>query len=593
MPIRSPIQLSGTSDVIRRGEQQFDESFEQEGSNPDWVQDEVHGPVDVYPAVHQLDRPEAYKRQERYVTTFKRLTGKNSPLAVLRRPGSSYTFTGSVDVGVDVISTALTAAAHGIPVPSSLLASLTPGLQLQVSGTVNATDTAGVAAAVTLKLTESVSADVASGVAASAKAGAGQSLSVKGLFSSLEHFVAHYLRKVTNWLKPFAGREYKKRDKEWDLEAYRRLRELGKKRRTRVVGAKLSGEVEAKALTLFGAGVEASFAATRATRKRNLPAEYIHGGFGSKRHEYRHGYVVEASAKVDAGPIGGGVTLSVIHNDANPDNDGIYITATLSGTASAALSLAQAAPEALSDITFSAGNMMEALGGTLSGTISKMNLPIGSASLGAHASTDVTLVWYQPGKVEEFKHGSVLLPQKNQRFHLLYVRTTDEIGANLGASGIPLYGGLAAGLGGGGDVRRARKETLGHHSIAYVQALYMGMKGHQRRPWAEEGAQRKNDWDAWERKHEADLRKMQTSGNVRQELTKLAGELDKQETVQLARDTLDDAYNSNDFERWLLVVKWLFNSEAHRRSGAGGVSEGYTKYSTIWDVGKILRHARR
>jgi hypothetical protein len=225
------------------------------------------------------------------------------------------------------------------------------------------------------------------------------------------------------------------------------------------------------------------------------------------------------------------------------------------------------------------GDGMDLLSGNLSGVIEKMNLPIGGANLGVHVGTDVVLVWYKAGSWRD------IVTKRKSPFHLLYARTVGKAGADLGASGVPVYAGVSLGLGIGGEASRVTKETLGHSSIAYVQALYLGMQSQTRQPWRAEGEEHTDDWRRWSARHEQDLRRMMASRHCYDELMELAHS-NGQAGVNIFTRTLQPAFYGQDFDRWLAGVERLFELEAQRRKGAGGVSVGWNKSASAADLFK-------
>ncbi|MFC6979440.1 hypothetical protein [Microbulbifer taiwanensis] len=529
-----------------------------------------------------------FKRQEVFVNTYKTLV-EHGPFAILFEPGSSYSVNASIKLGADVIATAFTAAAHGIPVPSGLLASVTPELQLQIKGTLSATDTGKTAANLKLNLTGGASTGIGANAIASAKAWAGGGLSITGRFTNPYAFAAYFTAKIMKLLSPFAGSRYRKREKEDDLEAYKWIREQAKKRRTNVVGIPFGGGAEAKVLSLFGAGADVSFEPRLFMRKRNVPDTYQRTG--SKMHEFKIGGTADASAHIDLGALDGWVTLTIVHNDANPDNDGAYLSVELSGAAAAALELVQAVPEQLADLTVSLGEgdtmelLKSLLGLTLTTTISRAKMPVGINAGGTY-NKSVTLMWYKSGKLKDLTRGA-------SPFRLQYARTTKEIGAEAGVSDIPISP-VTLGATLGGAVRSTRKEELGHHTISYLQARYQGFKGYERPPWLDEQTPGEHSWQSWAVKHQADLVKMMESDNVSRELEDVAAGLVPHKGQPIVHK-LREARRNRDHPGWLSAVEALFDLEAERRKGVEGVSEGWHKIATpadIWRAGVPKREAR-
>lgn len=567
------------------------------GPAPDLLQNQAPMPLPEHPLDQAFQAPveeqDAVRRkgQERYIKVYNGLVGSRSPLRVLRTPGGSYIAEMSSKLSVDVIAVALAAGAFGIPVPSSLLARLGPKFKLQVTGDLVCTDADKVKATLQLSITGGFTASIAKSLGLNANLMASVSTSMSGVYDSLDHFVAHYLRNVTDLIttavgyKPFKAIKRRVRKargayvKKENLAEYEEIRKLERRRRTKVKAVGVGGKADISAAAgLVGGGMGMSVKRKRFTRKRNIDEAYDYAG--SKRHEKKHGLEAEGSIAFAVGPLNGTLKLSSTYNDANPDNDGTYITLTLGGAANAILELAQGAPEALSEITFSVGGM-EILKETLSATITGM-IPFVAGSFGLDIGKELTLVWYKSGEWKE------LVTKRHVPFNLLYVRTTQKLGGNVGAS-MPAVYGLGVGFGLGGKATRVKKERLGHSSIAYVQARYMGMRGHARTPGAPRG--RSDSWLAWQQEHEADLRKIWASPHVREELNGLTSSLPNSlawERAQTCAQELDRAYASHDYEQWLFAVEELFEAEASARS-SGPLSRGFTAYASLGDRAKNLR----
>lgn len=513
-------------------------------------------------------RRDAIRRngQRRYVKLYNAAVGRGSPLRKLRKRGAACSVDGSGTLGIDVISMALTAGALGIPVPTSLLARLGPELTLQLSGTITTGDDHKIRSAIKIKVSGALNINIAEKAGASASVSAGISGALVGSYDNLEHFVAHYLRSISDVVTTFvlykAGKFVKRmlgrlggrgtRLKNDDPQ-YSAIRELERRRRTRVKAISVDTRADVRALMgLFGAGAGISVTGKRFTRKINFDrGETASRG---RKHERKTGFVIEGVTSVDAGPFSGTLSLSHIYNDANPDNDGTYITATISGSVEAVANLLRAPVDATADISVTAGGtLMDLLSGTVGATIEKMSLPVGSVGIGINAGTQVTLVWYQSGSTtRRMLARDVSLPS----FKLLYKRATVPVGLSAGVGGVPLYGGLTLGLGAGFGLTFAGHETIGHSSIAYVQTIYLGLQADDR--GNHEGRAR---WLKWARKHRDDLEKMRQSRNVRRELHELATSLGRIGTFQ-------DAYAGDDVDQWLGGVMALFDAEGARRRGS-------------------------
>jgi hypothetical protein len=558
------------------------------------------------PGLHQA-AARGRKGQRLYVAAYNRIL-KSQPLGVVGK-GGSFEMHGSATFGVDAIAAAISAAAHGLPVPSGWIASAGVEFELTGNGSVSGTDTTGVKSSLTLGLTARVTASALKGLGLSGNLSVGASISLAGAYEGVGHFVAVYLRRFTYLIEyvvkrihalASSGYKFAKKmldkyrdahgdlrvdddelpvdddldeyvENEGDLQEYKNIRALEKKRTTNIKSLSIDAEVQAKAALLLGGGLDASISGHRFTRKRNISGDVVHKGH--KWHEMKYGYTLEGSAHLDVGPFKVAASLTTVSGDANPDNDGVYVTAVVKGSVGAIGSLMGGAAE-LTTITFGATDLLT---GTLSATIGTA-FAAGTAAVSltgaVELGTDLILVWYQPGKKHKLtKNITVLRPQKKPA-RLLYMRTGLNLGLDLGVGGIPLPGGTTLGLGAGGGARIPLGERLGHHSIAYVQTVYLGMKSRQ--------AYKPDDWYEWAARHAEDMQKMMASDNVVKELRGLADTLG-QEGADILNDELGPAYVTNDYESWLTAVERLFDQEAGRRRGTGDVSAGFGKFASLGD----------
>lgn len=245
------------------------------------------------PLAQQQHAARGRRGQRAYVRTYNRLVGSRL-LGALNKPGGSFNVHGSTTVSVDAIAAALSSAAHGLPVPTSWLASVGPQFELSGNGSVSTGDTTKVRSSLSLGFTARISASVVSDLGFSGGLSVGATLSLDAIYDSLEHFVAVCLGRIRYLIKNTVYRLYKLvnsgykfvnetygrlRDaygnirvdegeiededvpdyveEEGDIQEYKDIRALEKQRRTKVTSLSLEGSVEASALTLLGAGIEA------------------------------------------------------------------------------------------------------------------------------------------------------------------------------------------------------------------------------------------------------------------------------------------------------------------------------------------------
>jgi hypothetical protein len=305
------------------------------------------------------------------VASFPRLLHSYRGLA---KPGASIEVDASISLGVDVLETVLTAVGHGVPVPSSLLASLDLDLTLSVTGKVATGDDTKIRPSLTFALAGGAGADLTlAGVAAEAALSFGKGEA----YDDIDHFVAHYMKTLALIVRRVSAAR---------LRALGRMEESGKtddaeaqvrnEAVMRVPGVNAPGEIESgsaeyariQALqqrkpgksTVLGfeaaadgedltgllkAGISAGAKVKHFTRYINPDAFALaNPGQGRRRKLRKKGYSVEASINAQVGPFKVTLTWERISGDANQDNDGNYLTMTIGGAAALFASLLSGEP---------------------------------------------------------------------------------------------------------------------------------------------------------------------------------------------------------------------------------------------------------
>ena len=448
----------------------------------------------------------------------------------LMRPGTSYDVDASGSLGFDALQAILTAAAHGAPVPTSLLASAGVNLTLGVQGNVATGDDTKVRASLTFTLTGRLGADLTFG---SASADVSGSLSFGGTYEGLEHFAAHYLEELSllvwsvstrklisgqrklesartddaeRWLRQHASEQGMIRDPgdaEGGSEAYRTLRTLQARPPGRTVTGSLDGAASMDAgAGLLAAGVTGSAAGTLSFRSIARDAFAAQNpGRRPKSVLVKEGTTLSASVSGTVGPFSASLAFSRVGGDANPDNDGYYLTLTLGGAGALVASIANPAiagtlTEAINQTSFAGAVLenldpMSLLGGTINPVLSAA-IPVGSVDLDLGVGGGVTYVWFRP-----LERGAL-----HTHYYLLYVRRTATVGGGLGVSQIPIYGGMTAGGYAGGSKTVVVGESIGTNTLGYVQTLYLGMRA---RPTF------RAEWDTWVAKNRRALGRLFTN----------------------------------------------------------------------------------
>lgn len=597
----------------------------------------VEHPSEGEPQVHDANAAPISdgrrRAQKRWVNVYKGILALLRPL---KSTGSKLRIAASSVVGVGIIELATTAASAGLPVPTGLVAEITPEVELK--GDMKATGVVGrqVATSGSLTFIVRIAASVLKKLGLSTGVGASLTFSTGGYYNGREHLAAKLTRKIRRVVKQFIragervwktldevaggvvripgnirrvvasaarrvhpvqprgyGREMREGNDVEDLpnevaEAnenqgraktyipkYKVIRDIARERRLKVRTLSLGADAKADAmLGLLGAKAAVSGTRYKYTRPRPFPSDYH--GKGYKLHERGSSTGVKALAAFEVAGLTGKVKFVHNWNKVSPDYSGSSITVTLNGGAALVAELAGMAPTALAEITFTAGgSAITVLSQALSAPISRLLSGVG-IDAGVTGKGQVTLEYYRTGE---------LLEGHPEQFHLRYSRATFGGAAHIGLKGAP-YAGVTAGGRIGAGFTAPITEYLGTSTMGYVALTYKAMKAR--------ASYKQDEWPRWKAKHRETLERMRSDTNVHQELTRLALSLaneemedaeDAAEAIQL-REKLNHVA---DVAEWVHVFERLLDLQDNSRRAVDGVSPHYKKHATASDKAKWLK----
>ncbi|MEP7120848.1 MAG: hypothetical protein ABJE95_08065 [Byssovorax sp.] len=583
----------------------------------------------------------------------------------LAKSGAAYNVDASISIGVDVFETLITALGHGVPIPSSWLAALDVDLKVGVTGTVATGDDTKIRPSLTFSITGGVGLDLfLAKVAAEASASFGKGET----YDDLDHFVAHYMKTLALIVRGVSAWQLRKLERmensgatdeaedqvraeaftlfpdigdpaqiQGGSDAYTRL--LALQQRKPVKSTVVGGDVGIGGEDLTGlvkAGISSGLKLKKFTKYVDADAfSLANPGKGRRRKITKYGTSIEARIQAQVGPFKVGLAWERFDNDANPDNDGNYLTLTIGGAATAFLALLSPAPAAEGAVPEAGGTPVEG-GGTQAAPEGAPTTDTGTPADGAAAPAEGAvapevapevapsavsafassiMAALQSAKVSlgslaDIKLDSILggvldiaVPTKlpfgvsagvtggatlqytwanpsaiplRKKWRLLYSRWLRSRGIQAGLDHIHLYGGITAGGQIGLSKTRALKEHFGTNTLDYVKAQYLGMKKHE---------QFALHWATLVQKHRPELNELFTricdpGTHAHREAVKMNIELGEE-----AIPTNVDDPTGADFDAILQGIRQAFDHEQVLRSSLNvGMLKKYG-----WKPGKRTR----